>query len=513
MLKEALTLEELRKLGSKKITSLQNKRFQATIRYMLPNAAFYIEFFERHNVDPKNIKTVEDWKKFGLPLIKKKLYLDRIKDFIVRPQGSGDQIFKNYLKYAFYLDRYEGFKLLFSGLVSKVWPKWHSRLKKEVKAFFMPKMPAFAGGTESGRPAPVLLTAKQKFFNMTNTADISAYLVITRHFGEETITGMNLFPYAPHVAWQIINMAAELRTDLNLCTAAGGVLSTEKLINIAKGAQPNLFSGMVDYLINVFLPKACEEGLELGERIVFLNGATKMLEVQRRQVKEMFKKLGAKNVIALDGYGASELKETTLAECEEGSGFHHVAPLSSIIRTVKVGEADPESGYIYDWDFTPNEEGGYAAIWNIDGAGTLLEGYLLGDHYERITNDKCPHCGLNVERVYNINRIVDLETEMRIMGVDEEKIKGTIVDLAALREKLLSLEGIREVQLIVEQGTAGDKLIIKYVPAAGKAEELKLKIKEVFKKFSDVQPDSIEEVKISDLYIERDFKYQGILRK
>ncbi len=513
MLKEALTLDDLKKLGSKKITSLQNKRFRATLRYMLPNAAFYKELFERHKVDPKNIKTVEDWKKFGLPLIKKKLYLDRIKDFIVRPQGSGDQIFMNYLNYAFYLDRHEGFKLLFSALISKVLPKWHERLKKEVKAFFMPKMPAFAGGTESGRPAPVLLTAKQKFFNMTNTADISAYLVITRHFGEETITGMNLFPYAPHVAWQIINMAAELRADLNLCTAAGGVLSTEKLINIAKGAQPNLFSGMVDYLINIFLPRACEEGLKLGERVVFLNGATKMLEVQRRQVKEMFKKLGAKNVIALDGYGASELKETTLAECEEGSGFHHVAPLSSIIRTVKVGRADPQSDYIYDWDFTPGEKGGYAAIWNIDGAGTLLEGFLLGDKYDRIVTGKCPHCGLSVERVYNINRIVDMETEMKIMGVDEEKVKGTIVNLAALREKLLCLEGIREVQLVVKKGPKGDMLIVKYVPAAGKAEELKLKIKEVFKDFSDVQPDAIEEVKISDLYIERDFKYQGILRK
>jgi phenylacetate-CoA ligase len=514
MLKEYLTLDELKKTSWKKIQSMQNRRFQATARYLLPLAAFYREFFKKHKVDVNKIRSVEDWKKLGLPLIKKKLYLDRTRDFIVIPRGSRSKIFLTYLKYAEYIQRLQGTRLLLAGIISKVSEKHFEKLTKEIKSFFRPKMPAFAGGTESGKPVPVLLTSKQKLHSMVNTADISAYLIMTRHFKEtESITGMNLFPYAPHIAWQVINMAAELRTDLNLCTAAGGFLGTEKLINITKAAKPNVFSGMVDYLINIFLPKALEEGVKLGPKVVFLNGATKMLEIQRQRIKELFHELGAKKVVALDGYGASELKEATLAECEEGSGLHHVAPLSSIIRTVKIGKADPKSDYIYDWDFTSDEEGGYAAVWNIDGAGTLLEGFLLGDHYEKVEIGKCPHCGLDVKRIYNINRINDIETEIKIMGIDEEKINGSKVNLVALRERLLHIKHMKEVQLVLEHSNPKDKLIVNYVPQNATREDLKPQIKEIFEKFSDVHPETIKKISMSDLYNEKNLKYCGILKK
>jgi phenylacetate-coenzyme A ligase PaaK-like adenylate-forming protein len=477
----------------KKIESLQNRRFRSALRCLLPHSKFYKKFFKQHKVDPRKIKCVEDWKKYRLPLIKKRVYLNNTRDFIVIPEGSHEEIFLEYLKYVFSLNKYEGTKLLLRGAVS---------------------MPAFAGGTESGHPIPVLITAKQKFGSMVNTADISAYLIISRHMdGVENIVGMNLFPYAPHIAWQIINMAAELRTDLNLSTAAGGFLGTEKLINIAKSAKPNVYSGMIDYLLNVFLPQAREEGVKLKGKVVFLNGATKMHEIQREKIKQMLKNLGAKEVVALDGYGASELKEATLAECEEGSGFHHVAPLSNIIRTVKVGKVDPDSDYIYDWDFTAEEEGGYAAIWNIDGAGTLLEGYLLGDHYERITTNPCPYCGLHVKRIFNINRIADLETEMKIMGVDEEKVDGALVNLTALREQLLHLHGIKEAQLVVEHANPHDRLMVKYVPSGNHDAKTRENIKKIFRKCCDVHPSSIQKIKLTDLYNEKNLKYNGILRK
>jgi phenylacetate-coenzyme A ligase PaaK-like adenylate-forming protein len=515
MFREFLSFDELRKLSWNRIEHLQNRRLAAAAKHLLPHAAFYREFFEKHKTDPSKITCVEDWKKLGLPLIKKKIYIERPRDFIVRPKGTPEQIFFYYLKYILSLSKTQALRLLLSGIASKARKSWYESLTKEVKSFFRPKMPAFAGGTESGRPVPVLITAKQKLQNMVNTADISAYLIVTRHFeeSEKGIIAMNLFPYAPHIAWQIINMAAELRTDLNLCTAAGGFLGTEKLVTIAKSSKPNVYCGMVDYLINIFLPKAREEGVELEGSVVFLNGANKMLEVQRRQIKKMLKELGAESVIALDGYGASELKEATLAECEEGSGLHHVSPFSNIIRTVKVGNSDPDSDYIYDWDFTSNEEGGYAAIWNIDGAGTLLEGYLLGDHYEKITTNSCPHCGLNVMRVYNVNRIADLETEMKIMGINEEKISGTRVNLTALREQLLQINGLKEVQLVLFHSNPKDELIVKYAPLTEDVRNIEDQIREVFKKYSDVHPSQIQKIDLSDLYNDKELKYNGIIRK
>jgi phenylacetate-coenzyme A ligase PaaK-like adenylate-forming protein len=514
-MKEYLSLDELRKLSWKRIENLQNQRLAAASRHLLPHAAFYREFFEKHKVDPSKITCVEDWKKLGMPLIKKKIYIERPRDFIVRPKGTPEKIFLYYLKYVLSLSKGQALRLLLSGIVSKANKAWYENLTKEVKSFFRPKMPAFAGGTETGRPVPVLITARQKLQNMINTADISAYLIVTRHFEESEagITAMNLFPYAPHIAWQVINMAAELRTDLNLCTAAGGFLNTEKLVTIAKSSKPNVYCGMVDYLINIFLPKAKEEGVKLEGNVVFLNGATKMLEVQRRRVKKMLKELGAESVIALDGYGASELKEATLAECEEKSGLHHVSPLSNIIRTVKVGKSDPEGDFIYDWDFTSPEEGGYAAIWNIDGAGTLLHGYLLGDHYKKIKTDRCPHCGLRVMRVYNINRIADLATEMKIMGIYEEKICGAKVNLTALREQLLHVDGLKEVQLVVEHGNPKDELIVRYAPLTEDHQKIEDQIREVFKKYSDVHPSAIQRIDLLDFYNDKELKYNSIIRR
>lgn len=514
MLKEFLTLAELKKLSFTEIRELQNRRLRAIIKHLLPHTALYPKVFKSHGVDPGRIRCVEDWKRFGLPLIKKKLYIGSPRDFIVRPRGDNRSIFAVYLKYAASLNKLEGVKLILSALLSQVLPAHHEKLSHEVRLFFRPKMPAFAGGSESGKPVPVLLTGRQKVYNMVNNADISAYLIITRHFPEQqALTGMNLFPYAPHIAWQVINMAAELRTDFNLCTASGGFLRTEKLLNIAQTFRPNVFSGMVDYLLNVFLPQAIQKDIRLHGKILFLNGATKMLEHQRQQVKKLFKQLGATAVVALDGYGASELKEATLAECEEGSGFHHVSPLACIIRAVKIGHVSKHSNYITDWDFCREGEGGYAALWNIDGAGTLLEGFLLGDHYDKVVHDRCPHCGLNVQRVYNINRIADLEQEMRLLGMDEEKISGTTVDLVALREKILQIKGVQEAQLVIERLKDLDRLIIKYAAGHEHDDTVREKIKEVFAAYSDLQPAAIHQVELSTFYNDPNhFKFREIVR-
>jgi phenylacetate-coenzyme A ligase PaaK-like adenylate-forming protein len=515
LLREYLSLDELRRLNWKKIESLQNARLAATAKSFLPHVPFYRKFFKEHRVDASKIKRVEDWKRLGLPLIKEKLYIDEPRNFIVRPAGSRRAMFLNYMKYVFSLNKKEGIKLLLANAASWFIYRLNEELMKEIKSYFYPKMLVFIGGSETGHPVPVHITGRQKTHNMANTADISAYLIISRHLekSEKEIISMNLFPFAPHTAWHIIDMGAELRSDLNLCTAAGGFLSTEKLIAMAKSAKPNVYSGMAPYMINIFLPRARDEGVRLKGKIVFLNGATKMLEIQRQQIKELFKDLGAEEVVALDGYGASELKEGTLVECEEGSGFHHISPLSNIIRPVKIGNCDPHSEYIYDWDFSKEDEGGYAAIWNIDGAGTLLAGYLLGDYYEKISTDPCPHCGLSVMRVYGINRICDLETEMKIMGLEEEKVSGARVNLSALKEHLLHLKELEDVQLVVNHGVPRDQLIVKYVPRTDDDKKIHHLIREVFLKFSEIQPSAVEKIDLPNLYSDIKLKPEESVRK
>lgn len=379
-----------------------------------------------------------------MPLIKKATYLERPKEFVVTPDVKN--IFQNHLRYLIRQDEYQTAAALLLAFDKK----------ERLKNYYSPKMLVFSGGTESGNPVPVLLTAQQKFDTLMSVLRMIGQMALGTMQPEKT-TGMNLFPYAPHLGWHAVHHALDINADLNLCTAAGGAISTERLVQIADKTKPNIICGMSEYLRNRFLPLAIQKKITLPEQVLFVNGAQKMHEPEREKISQLAGKIGVKDAIVLDLYGASELKEALLPECQPGSGFHHVAPLSTIIRTVEAEHATKE--FIDEWNFVEGK--GYAASWNIDGGGTLLAGYLLGDHYEKVVNERCAHCSLNVVRIYNINRIREVEAQLKLTGVVEEKIKGTRVNLAAYRETALAIPEVKEAQVVLQRKKA--QLELKYV--------------------------------------------------
>jgi len=401
---------------------------------MLPYVPFYANMFKQHGIDPFTLKSVEDWQKKGLPLLKKATYMKNPKDFVVTPDLN--KIFANHFQYLDNQDEYaSAIHLLFT------------KHKKEIlKEYYSPKMLIFSGGTESGNPTPVLLTGKQKFDTLMGILRVIGEIILER-FGTERTIGMNVFPYAPHLGWHAVHHALDINADLNLCTAAGGAIPTERLIALADKAKPNIICGMSDYLRNRFLPLAIERKITLPDKVLFVNGAQKMHDAERDKIAELARKVGVKEAIVLDLYGASELKEALLPECKPGSGYHHVAPLSAIIKTVQVNHAKED--VIDDWNFSSN--GGYAASWNIDGAGTLLAGYFIGDKFDRVVNERCTNCQLNVARIYEINRIREVEAQWKFTGMVEEKIKGTRVNLVAIRDVALSLPDVKEAQVYLNR--------------------------------------------------------------
>ncbi|MEM3154560.1 MAG: hypothetical protein QW165_03295 [Candidatus Woesearchaeota archaeon] len=432
-MREYLTLKQLKNFTFEKIERLQNARFRATCKFMLPYVPFYAALFKQYGVDPLAIKNIEDWHAKGLPLIKKSTYMKNPQDFVVKPDLS--KIFSNHFSFLDNQGEYaSAIHLLFS-----------SRKREVLKNYYSPKMLIFSGGTESGNPTPVLLTGAQKFDNLTGILKIIGDIILEQISADKKI-GMNLFPYAPHLGWHAVHHALDINADLNLCTAAGGAVPTERLVALAAKAQPNIICGMSDYLRNRFLPMAIEKKIKLPEQVLFINGAQKMVDAEREKIAELARKTGVRQAMVLDLYGASELKEALLPECSPGSGYHHVAPLSTIIRTVNAKHATED--VIDDWDFASN---GYAASWNIDGAGTLLEGYFIGDRYDGVVNEKCPHCQLNVTRLYGINRIREVEAQYKLTGLVEEKIKGTRVNLVAIRNSALSIPEVKEAQVYLHR--------------------------------------------------------------
>ena len=391
-MEEILNFEELKKLSFEKIERLQNDRFRAVVSHLLPHTRFYGELFREHGINPAKLRSVEDWHKLGLPLVKKLYYMNHVEDFIVRPEHT----FSAHASYLLSLDAGEVMDL-YANLLDE-----HS-LQMKLRNYYQPKMPLFSGGTQSGRPTPTFITGTQ-LGNLNEIMAIAAQLMAKQLDGINTV-GMNLFPYGPHLAWHAVQTAFNSSVNLNLATAAGGAMRTKDLVMMAGKFKANVFAGMADYIANRFLPMAVKSKIKLGPNAVFINGAEGMTAKDRDKIISLAQTLGAVEPIVLDFYGASELKEDIMPECAPGSGFHHISPLSTIIKTVRINSMPKGDALITDWEFAKPDEGGAAAIWTIDGAGTLLHGYALGDSYQKIIKEKCPNCGLNTERIYGIKRI------------------------------------------------------------------------------------------------------------
>ncbi len=495
-MREYLTLQQLKHIRWETIERLQQQRFKAIAHHMLPAVKAYRDLFKDYRVDPLSIEKVEDWHKLGLPLLKKAYYKHHPEDFIVKIHPN--QAFDHYEAFLHAQESAATVALFFRALTNR------KALVKEIKEYYMPKMPAFSGGTESGRPTPVFITARQKQ-TMQNVLSIAAELILDQFQPDGNLVGMNLFPYAPHLGWHAVHLALEIVADLNLCTAAGGTIPTEKLVEMAETFQANIYAGMSDYLRNRWLVVAAEKKVKLPARALFLNGAQKMHEGERKKIAELARKVGVKDALVLDIFGASEFKEDLLPECAPRTGFHHIAPLSNIIRTVTAA-GEVKGGWIEDWDFVNPENGGYGVVWNIDGAGTLLEGYLIGDVYEKLTRVPCDRCGLRVERIFDVSRIKETEVQLALTGMVEAKVKGARIDLAAIRGALLKLPEVAEAQVIARK----NQLVLRIVPAhsRGAAQD---RVHELVRKLAlEVRP-TIEWTTLEKLTHMDTFKYRGII--
>lgn len=481
-MQDFLDIHQLMTKSFEEIEALQEIKFKAIVHNLLPRVKFYKELFKEHHVEFEEINKVEDWKKKGLPLLKKSIYMKRPNDFIVKPR------LKDHVNYLMSSHQTGGFMKIASSFLLKT-------TKKEMEEYYSPKMILFSAGTESGNPTPVMITKHQKHKILPELMSIIHEMMPNLR----NKIGMNLFPYGPHLAWHSTHIGMENETGLNLCTAAGGAIRTEALVRLAKETKPTMIAGMSSYLRQKFLPECVKQKVRFENEVIFVNGAAKMHDAERQKIKELAKKIGVKKCHVLDFFGASEMKEDIMAECCEGKGFHHIAPLSNIIKTVKFETAEKDR--IYDWDFS---EEGYATIWNIDCGGTMLQGYLLGDKFSGIEKKRCPHCNLNVIRVKNIDRIRDVEAQQKLYGFVEAKVKGTKLNLSALRGKILELKGVQEIQIIAEK----DKLKLNVVCQNKK--EVFEKIKKIVEKLgitSEINKKNMEELEQGKI------KFEGIIIK
>jgi len=241
---------------------------------------------------------------------------------------------------------------------------------------------------------------------------------------------VNMFPFAPHLAFWYMYYSGIDRNIFALATGGGKVMGTEGNLRAVLKLKPQVLVAMPTFLYHV-LQQAVEQNLRLeGIRLLVLGG-DKVPDGTRRKLGALCAQVGSPDVKIMATYGFTEAKfawtECPITPGTPPPGYHLYAD-QGIIEII-----NPETGEVM-----PDGEGGEIVWTPLDQRGTVVLRYRTGDRCEHgITWEPCPCCGRRMPRlVGKISRVSDVH------ALRFQKIKGTIVDFNELERVLDDLPGL-----------------------------------------------------------------------
>jgi phenylacetate-coenzyme A ligase PaaK-like adenylate-forming protein len=326
--------------------------------------------------------------------------------------------------------------------------------------------------------------------DMNNLRVSGARLIQT--FGATTkMRGVNMFPYAPHLAfWQVVY--AGLEFGMLLVSSGGGkVMGTEGNINLIEKIKPEAIVGIPTFVYHV-IREAQAQGRKWPQVTKVVLGGEKSPTGIRRRIVTLLQQMGACDVRVCGTYGFTEAR-VAWGECptlpEESSGYH-LFPDYGLIEVI-----DPETAEVKG-----EGEPGELVYTPLDARGTVVLRYRTGDYIDGgVTWEPCPHCGRTVPRIVgNIGRASNTK-ELQI-----GKLKGTLVNFDTLQQILDDTMEIGEWQLEIRKAHDDphdvDELILHLAPANGaNIDQLKEKIRARFQTEIELTPNRIEVHSIDDM--------------
>ncbi len=301
----------------------------------------------------------------------------------------------------------------------------------------------------SGDPTPIYNT----------TWDYHGYLLLNRRVAE--IAGItdrdviaNLFPLTA------ASMGAFMRSS-TLAYACGAAVAAamggapigpfgtqkpmEEAVRVVERHRATVLWGVTSFVRRVLI-RAQELGADFRSvRMAAVTGEASTPGL-RDDMRRLMRELGCAGAIVFDRYGSTE--SGGLAQCREEGEWHNPAPELLYHEVV-----DPETGRP-----VPEGERGHLAITHLDRRGTVLLRYMVGDIVS-IARDACPHCGRGGERLVGpVVRTKDLL-----------KVKGMLINPAALLQRLQALPALEEFQVVVDRADpkdpfSMDELLVRIAP-------------------------------------------------
>lgn len=399
-------------LPSQRIRELQNKRLRRFIsNYLYPFSPFYKKHFDRYGIKPGHIRRKEDLSK--IPFTTKQDLLPtedhpaKFLDFLLRPDRDS---------------------------IKRYWPKiklLNPKLKQKLEDEFRPIFMTTTTGT-TGQPVSFLYTS----YDIKNLHNSGARLIELFEV-EKDSRALNLFPYAPHLAfWQVV-FAGLSKKVLILSTGGGKVVGTEGNLRAIAKLRPNFLIGVPGYIYHI-LREAHIRKIDLSfiNRIVL--GASRVPPGFKEKLANFLNKKNDK-IFIMGTYGFTEAR-CAWGECPTDidiSSGYHTYPDKEIFEII-----DPKTGQTRQ-----EREDGEIVYTNIDSRGSCVLRYRTGDYAKGgITYQRCPFCKRTVPRISSdITRLWDIK-ELRLT-----KIKGSLVNLNTFAEILNASKEVLEWQIEIRK--------------------------------------------------------------
>jgi len=452
------TISRYHDMTGDEILRNQEKKLKEHLRYRIyPFSPYYRKLFDDNGIDPSSVNTIADLER--IPLTRKEdimpneMNLKRYKDFILQPDMEK---------------------------IKRFWPKqWLLNLKMrqlmgkdvraEIREEYYPSFMIATSGT-TGNNVPFMYTN----YDIKLFTDAYCSLIDQLDVDMDWVL-LNVFPFAPHLAFTFVywaNLGSPIRM---FHTGGGSVTSTVKTLDVIKAVDANVIVGIPSYIYHL-LNRAKSEDRDLSGIKMLLTAGEKLSGATRARLEEILTSQGATDFRIVDVFGTTEMRDA-YAECTPGSGVFHIHPNIHIAEMV-----DPETGK----QMKPGESGSLA-ITNIDGRGTQVVRFLIGDVFEGgIQYGKCELCGREIPRIVGpIGRMRDYSRKL-----DLTKVKGTLLNLNIFYDLIPAIEGVVEWQVCIEKRNNDpsemDLLKINIAPDKG------VKKKELARKVKDAVNDAIE---------------------
>lgn len=452
----------------KELKELQNRKLRFFIsRQLYAFSPYYRSLFDKHKIKPKYIRTTDDLKIIPFTtkedLIPKKENPRHFQDFILQPD---EKLIKKYGSKN---------KLLALALTKIFRGKEYlkERLEKEYRPIFLT---ATTGTTQ--QPVSFLYTN----FDICNL-HISGYRLLEVFATGNDDRAVNLFPYAPHLAfWQTV-FAGIAHNSFVLSTGGGKIMGTQGNIDAILKVSPRVLIGEPNYLYHV-VRSASEQNKNFSFVQKIILGASRVPLGFKEKLALLLDNMAAKGVYVIGTYGFTEAK-CAWGECPTSLSFssgYHTYPDKEVFEVI-----NPATG-----ENKKEGQDGELVYTTIDSRGSCVLRYRTGDIVKGgISYQSCPYCKRTLPRISS-----DITRATNIKDLKLSKVKGTLVNLNNLSSILESEKNIEEWQIEIRKKDNDpyevDELLI-YLSAASGAEprELKEKLKKQIQAITEITPNDI----------------------